>query len=216
MSKALSAIAVAVLSFGCDETPQTSEAPPTTSAPAAASSAAPKPSASARATTASVAGPKPTHPCPKGSEGEGTFKSPCEAKGTKRLMEVTWTGKMTDKGPTFRVVNKTKLDILYGHLFAYFYDKAGKQLELPVAGPDGKARARQGCGGNIFAGPMKAGEKAVLTFSCVHAKHVPEGTVVVEAEMQTVGFIGASGKKADTFWRNKDLVPQKRPKGGAK
>jgi hypothetical protein len=63
---------------------------------------------------------------------------------------------------------------------------------------------------------MKAGEKAVLTFSCVKKDHVPEGTAAIEAEMQMVGFTDASGGKADTYWRNKDLAPDTRPKGGTK
>jgi len=129
-------------------------------------------------------------------------------------MEAKWTGKMSDKGPSFKVTNKTKLEILYGHIVVYFYDKAGKQLAVPAAG--GKTRPKRECRGNIFAGPMKPGEKATLWFSCVKKKHVPEGTAHVEAELLRVGFTGAKGKRADTYWRNKDLVPDERPKGGIK
>ena len=32
------------------------------------------------------------------------------------MMEVTWTGKMTDTGPSFRVVNKSPSVILYGKI----------------------------------------------------------------------------------------------------
>lgn len=211
---ALMTAGIALWLWGCDK-PQESAA---TTAPST-ETAAPKPTAApATATATASAAPeeKPSHPCPEGSEGKGTFKSPCDAKGDARMMEVTWTGKMDDKGPQFRVVNKTKLEILYGFLVVYFYDKDGKQLEVPASEPDGKARPAKTCGGNIFAGPMKAGEKAVLTFSCVKKKHVPEGTEAIEAEMRTVGFTGKDGKKADTYWRNKDLVPDERPKGGAK
>jgi hypothetical protein len=198
-----------MLLIGCEEEKPTSPAPAVTSAPVAATTA-----------TASAPPPKPvakpSHECPKGSEGEGTFKKPCMAKGKARMMEVKWTGKIDEKkGPSFRIASKSDLEILYGQLRVYFYDKAGKQLEVPGSG-EGKTHPTQKCSGNIFAGPMKAGEKAVLWFSCVKKKHVPEGTVHIEAELPMVGFTGATGKKADTYWKNEDLAPDERPKGGVK
>jgi hypothetical protein len=132
------------------------------------------------------------------------------------MMEVTWTGKMSDTGaPSFRVVNKSKLVILYGKIVAYFYDKAGKQLEVP-AGASGKARQHQDCPGNIFGGVMNPGEKAVINFSCVGKSSVPEGATAIEAEIQMVGFADAEGKHSDFYWRNDELTPDARPKGGIK
>lgn len=130
------------------------------------------------------------------------------------MMEVTWTGKMDDKGPSFRVVNKAKETILYGKLAAYFYDKAGKQLQ--VKDSSGKERPTQVCLGNLFSGVMKPDEKAVITFSCVKKEHVPEGTAAIEVEMTTVGFADATEKKSEYFWHNGDLAPDARPKGGIK
>lgn len=205
ITQVLPVVTAAMLLFGCTEKPSPSATP-------SASAVASTPPAPSSAPAPSAVAPKPSHACPDGSTGDGTFKSPCEAKGNARLMEVTWTGKMTDTGPSFRVTNKAKLDIIHGIVVVYFYDKAGKQLEVTA----GKARPKQTCGGHIFSGPMKAGEKAVLTFSCVSKDHVPEGTVTVEAEMQMVGFTDASGSKADTYWRNNDLTPDARPKGGVK
>jgi hypothetical protein len=40
--------------------------------------------------------------------------------------------------------------------------------------------------------------------------------VSIEAEMQTVGFVDESGTKTEFYWRNKDLAPDARPKGGVK
>jgi len=131
-------------------------------------------------------------------------------------MDVQWNGKIDDKGPAFRVTNNAKLEVLYGNVVVYFYDKDGKQLEVPATEPNAKPRPKQICFGNIFGGPMKVGEKAVVTFSCVKKAHVPEGTTAIEAEMQTVGFTEAGGTKADTYWRNEELVPDARPKGGVK
>lgn len=129
-------------------------------------------------------------------------------------MDVTWTGKTDDKGPHFRVTNKAALVVLYGKTVVYFYDKAGKQLE--VKDGNGNGHPYQSCAGNIFGGVMKVAEKAVLTFSCVEKKHVPEGTASIEAEMLTVGFSDPSEKKAAFYWRNTDLAPDARRKGGAK
>ena len=166
MIHVLPAVALAACLFGCGEKKD---------GPAPAKSAAKAPTASVPTTPKSAPAPtkavkKPSHACLEGSEGEGTFKEPCVAKGKERMMEVKWTGKITDKGPSFRVINKTKLEILYGQVVVYFYDKKGKQLEVPGGGD--KAKVKQKCSGNIFAGPMKPGEKAVLWFSCVNKKHV--------------------------------------------
>jgi len=130
------------------------------------------------------------------------------------MMEVTWTGKIADDGPSFRVVNKSPSVILYGKIVAYFYDKSGKQLE----GKDsaGKALPSRSCTGNLFSGVMKPAEKAVITFSCLKKEHVPEGTAAIEAEMQMVGFADSSERKSEYYWRNTELTPDARPKGGAK
>jgi hypothetical protein len=63
---------------------------------------------------------------------------------------------------------------------------------------------------------MKVNEKAVLTFSCVKKEIVPEGTAAIEGEMQMVGFSDASEKKSEFYWRNDDLAPAQRKKGGIK
>lgn len=210
--QALSILALAVAFSGCEEKPAASEAPAVSKAPEPV--ATPTIKASEPAPTASA--PKPSHACPDGSTGEGTFKDPCEAKGKTRAMTAEWTGKTPDEGPSFRVTNKTNLEILYGQIVVYFYDKSGKLLEVPGASDKEGAKTKQKCSGNIFAGPMKAGEKAVLTFSCVKKSHVPENTAHIEAELRMVGFTGAEGKKADTYWRNAGLTPDDRPKGGIK
>jgi hypothetical protein len=212
ISRALLTAAVAASIAGCSEEKSTSGAPSASSAPTAPAASAPAPSASAPAASATASGP--VHDCPAGSTGDGSFNKPCEAKGTARMMEVTWTGKMTDTGPSFRVTNKSPSAILYGKVVAYFYDKAGKQIEAKDAG--GKTRPNHPCTGNLFAGVMKPAEKAVITFSCLKKEHVPEGTAQVEAEMQVVGFADASEKKTEYYWKNGDLTPDTRPKGGVK
>lgn len=182
----------------------------TTSTPTATAAA------TATATAAATASAAPVKPadCPAGSSGEGSLSKPCMAKGKDRMMEVAWTGKMTDGGPSFKVHNKAKLDILYGNVVVYFYDKAGKQLEVKDSA--GKARRNQTCAGKIFDGVMKADEKAVITFSCVKKDHVPEGATAIEAEMQMVGYAEGGGPAVSFYWKNPELTPDERPKGGVK
>lgn len=189
------------------------ETSPSASATMSAPTSAPATTSVAPAAT-SATPPPDRADCPKGSKGPGTFDKPCLASGTTRMMDVAWTGKTDDKGPQFRVTNKSPTVILYGHIVVYFYDKAGKQLD--VKDETGKTHPNRACGGNIFGGVMKAGEKAVLTFSCVKKSMVPEGTAAIEGEMQTVGFTKDSEEKSDLFWRNNDITPDTRKKGGVK
>jgi hypothetical protein len=214
-SRAIKTVVISCLAFcagACEDEAgtagaATSKRPEPPPPPAPVATTAPAPSAVA----------KPRDDCPEGSSGEGTFNKPCEAKGPARLMEVTWTGKIPDDGPSFRVINKSKLVILYGKIYVYFYDKAGKQLEVKDESvTPAKTRPYQTCAGNIFGGVMKVEEKAVITFSCVKKDHVPEGTAKIEGELQIVGFADADGKKVEFYWRNEDLAPKERPKGGLK
>ncbi len=205
-SKLLSAFVLATLLLGCEE-----EAKKET--PAA------KPSASVAVVTPPPAPPPVPQPpklrddCPEGSSGVGTQAEPCLGKGDSRMMEVTYTGKTTDEGPKFSIINKSKNPILYGSLVAYFYDKAGKQLEVTA---DGKPRPMQVCSGRIFAGAVKPGEKIFMFFSCVKKAHVPEGTATVQAEVKTVGFTDDAGRESIFYWSNPDLAPNARPKAKPK
>jgi hypothetical protein len=207
--------AVALTGLGCENEKSKTDAPPAHSAPA---KVAASPSV---APTAAPTPPAPSSPpveCPKGSEGEGSYDKPCEATGTARMMEVTWTGKTDDKGPTFRVINKSPATILHGKVVVYYYDKAGKQLEIPAqeGAANAKPKPYHTCSGNIFAGAVKPEEKVFLTFSCVKKDRVPEGTKAIEAEIQTVGFADDTEKKVSYYWRNSELSPDERPKGGVK
>src|SRR3989442_1761988 len=94
---------------GCEKTEPAPKPEPVKSAPPPVPTPSPPPVESAT--------PEPHHDCPEGSEGVGSFAKPCIAKGADRIMEVAWTGKMNDTGaPSFRVVNKSKLVILYGRI----------------------------------------------------------------------------------------------------
>ena len=205
-SKLLVVPVLATLLFGCEE--QAAKEPPAAKPSASVAAVAPPPEP-----TPSAEPPKPREDCPEGSSGIGTSAEPCTGSGDSRMMEVKYTGKTTDEGPKFSVTNKSKKPILYGSLAAYFYDKAGKQLQVTA---DEKPRPKQLCSGNIFAGAVKPDEKIFVFFSCVKKDHVPEGTATIEAELKTVGFADEGGTRNEFFWSNPDLVPDERPKGGIK
>ena len=189
-------------------------------APSAAASASAAPSASvAAAPSASAsAAPEVQHDCPAGSTGLGSFSHPCEAKGNARMVTLVWNGKSDDKGsPWFNVKSKAPKTMLYGHLAIYFYDKAGKQIDVKeaVEGSD-KTHAYHACAGNVFQGGLNPNENARYTFSCMKKSDMPEGATSMQAEASTVGFADASLKKNEFYWKNPDLAPEKRPKGGVK
>jgi hypothetical protein len=206
-------LAIAIVLGPCSKAeeskPETGAEVPSAVAPAAPSAV---PSASVAA-SASAAPPPDRTDCPKGSSGPGTFDKPCAGKGATRLMEVAYTNKSDDKGPQFKVTNKSPAVVLYGRIVVYFYDKAGKQLD--VKDSEGKTHPNKGCGGNIFGGVMKVNEKATLSFSCIKKTDVPDGTAAIEAEAVQVGFT-TDEKKSDFYWKNDDLAPDQRKKGGVK
>lgn len=195
------------------------EEPAATDSGAAAPSAAPPAASSIASAVVDAAPPEPPHDCPAGSTGIGSFAKPCEAKGKDRMMEVSWKGKYDKDGaPSFQVASKSAKAILYGKMAVYFYDKAGTQIDVkqPIENSQ-KTHAYHTCSGaNIFAGAVNPGEKLTMTFSCVKKKDMPEGTVAMEAELQIVGFADSTNKKTDFYWRNNELTPEQRPKGGVK
>jgi hypothetical protein len=194
--------------------------PKSTAASASASaSAAPTASVAAAPSASASAEPEVQHDCPAGSTGKGSSSHPCEAKGADRMVTITWTGKSDKDGsPWFSVVSKAPKTMLYGHLALYFYDKKGKQITVkdPVEGSD-KTHAYHTCGGNVFAGGLNPSEHARYTFSCMKKADVPDGTAAIEGEATEVGFVTPDlNKKTEFFWKNADLAPEARPKGGIK
>jgi hypothetical protein len=210
---AVALVLAAVATLSCSKEEAKPERP---AAPNAQELAPPPPSAASDKLSPGKIFNIPTPECPAGCKGEGVFSSPCEATGNARMMDVVWTGKIDDKGLFFDVTNKSDSAILFGKIAVYFYDKAGKQLNVPAAsGSSRKPKPFYPCARNMLGGVMKPGEKAVL-LSCVKKEHVPEGTKAIEAEMQMVGFADASEKSVEYYWRNNDLTPETRKKGGKK
>jgi hypothetical protein len=208
-------IALVAIGAACSKDPPTGGA----AASASVSASAPVTSASVGVSpSASAAVVEPPHDCPTGSAGIGSFAKPCEAKGTARMLELVWNGKSDENGsPTFKVTSKSAKPILWGRVAIYFYDKAGKQIDAkePIEGSD-KTHMYHPCSGKLFAGIINPAEKASYNFSCVKKSNIPDGVAAIEAEAETVSFADATGKKSDFYWKNPDLAPEARAKGGVK
>jgi hypothetical protein len=220
MQNRLSIAAALLLVMGCSKEQGGPSGSPSASASAtAATPASATASASSPPAASSAPAPsEPPHDCPAGSTGTGSFSKPCDAKGNARMMTVQWK-KTGDSGPSFAVTNKGKLVIVWGKIAVYFYDKAGKQLDVATtddSAQGAKSKKFHTCSGQFFGGIMNPAEREVLTFSCVPKTIIPDGTSTIEAEMQMVGFADPTGKKIDFYWRNSDLTPDARPKGGVK
>ena len=108
-----------------------------TPAPSPSASATPPPSASApgaavgeRTAPRSVRAPEPPHDCPTGSAGPGSFTKPCDAKGSSRMMD----GEVEEDGRQRAILRHHQQVAAgrscYGKIAVYFYDKAGKQLDV--------------------------------------------------------------------------------------
>lgn len=134
------------------------------------------------------------------------------------MVELAWNGKSDASGaPSFKTNSKATKAVLYGRIAVYFYDKAGTQIDVKeaVEGSD-KTHAYHVCSGNVFAGGLNPAEKAVYNFSCMKKSNIPDGMVSMEAEAVVVGFADAAIKKNEFYWKNADLAPEARPKGGVK
>jgi len=135
------------------------------------------------------------------------------------MVELSFKGKYDEKtgGPMFNVHSKAPKTMLYGRVAIYFYDKAGKIIDVKEA-PEGsdKTHVFHTCSGNIFAGGLAKDEKAAYNFSCMGKSNIPPGMASMEAEAFMVGFADSTVKKNEYYWRNNDLTPETRPKGGVK
>jgi hypothetical protein len=134
------------------------------------------------------------------------------------MVELAWKGKYDGKGaPTFQVHSAAPKTVFYGKVAVYFYDKAGKLIDVKEAleGSD-KTHAFHTCSGNVFAGGLAPNEKAAYNFSCMGKSNIPDGMASMEAEAFMVGFADKDVKKNEYYWRNNDLTPETRPKGGVK
>src|SRR5687767_15970776 len=96
-SKLALALSFSACLFGCESEPKKEAAAEKPSAAASAPTPTPTPTPPPP--------PKPREDCPECSSGIGTSAEPCKGSVESRMMEVTYTGKITDEAPKFKVKN---------------------------------------------------------------------------------------------------------------
>jgi hypothetical protein len=111
-------------------------------------------------------------------------------------MKVRWT-KTDDKGPSFNIKNVGPTTIVNRKIAGTSTTRPASNSTCPTRAATPKPKKFHTCSGNFFQGVMKPAESAVLTFSCVTKKDIPDGSATIAAEMQMVGFADAKEKKID-------------------
>ena len=199
MLRANTFVTVLVLSFAVSGCSKKSEGP----GASASASAAPSASVAAPAGTGGV--------CPPNSSGKGTAEEPC--KGTGRVLEAKWTGK-NNKKSVFSVTNKLKSKVDFVQASIYYYDAAGKQLEIPNKdNPKYPHKSASPSGGLFTIGPGETKE-IELGFT---VDLIPKATKSIELEFNKVGWVSSDpNAKDDVYWENSALAPENRPMGANK
>lgn len=150
--------------------------------------------------------------------GEGDFEKDCVVKGPSPL-KAKWTGKYVDdfgrEVPEIEVENGTDLELSWGFVNLWYYDKDGKQLELQYESGTKSKRFYQN-GSGLLKG-IKPGEKKLLAIG-PQKKETPAGTDSIEVEVTGWGVENPKDPKARKMFRVKAPVENldERPKGGWK
>lgn len=203
-----------LLLAACDE-PKESPGAATAKASAAATTKA----ASTAKATASATAQAGAGKCDKlGCKGEGSFFKKCDCKGkdVKPPLTATWTGKdgSFDK-PAMEVQNLSDQPLHWASVRLYYYDQAGKQLEVTIKGkPEKKTKdttyKTYMMNGSTFT--LKPKEKKTLSFGW-KKDEAPKGTDTIEAVFDGWCW-GEPRDKANEVCVTIDRAPDERPKGG--
>ncbi len=155
-----------------------------------------------------------------GGTGSLTFQDPCKLKPPSPV-KAKWTGKYV-KGssgevPEVEVENGFDLELSWGFVNVFYYDKDGKQLEITYeSGTKTKRHYENGSG---ILKNIKPGEKKMLALGPPKSA-TPEGTETIEVEITGFALEHAENakKKDDKHFRVDVGVPSfdERPKGGWK
>ena len=147
--------------------------------------------------------------CPLEASGAGTAGEPCV--GTDRALEAKWTGK-NKKASVFSVTNKLMWPVDFVQASAYYYDAAGKQIEVPLSwNSKYRAKSWDGSVGLVMIQPSETKE-VELGYD---VDSIPKATKTIEIEFSKVGF-KVSGSTSESYWQNDSLAPSDRPMGGSK
>ncbi len=143
--------------------------------------------------------------------GEGSLDKECVLKG-KSPFKAKWTGGYMDSFgrqiPEFEVESNFEIEVSWGYVAIYYYDKDGKQLEITFE--DGrKVMHSYENGSGILK--IKPGEKKKLGFGPTKAE-TPAGTDTIEIEITGWG----AEQPAKKFFAVDVEDYKVRPKGGWK
>jgi hypothetical protein len=154
-----------------------------------------------------------------GGTGELSFDKPCNLKAPSPV-KGKWTGgyvkrsRNSDELPEIEIENGFELEIMWGNVTVYYYDKDGKQLEVTFENGE-KSKAPYTNGSGIFQN-LKPGEKKKLAFGAPKAQ-TPAGTESIEVEISAFGYeLPDKNPKNKYFWVERPTMWDQRPKGGWK
>jgi hypothetical protein len=176
-----------------------------------ASEGSARPASGSASNAAASSQPKKDKPTCADWGGEGSLDRECVLKG-KSPFKAKWTGAYVDsfgrQVPEFEVESSFELEVSWGYVATYYYDKDGKQLELNL---DNGYKAMHNYENGSGLLKMKPGETKKLGFG-VTKEQVPAGTETIEAEITGWG-VETPVKK---FFAVEVEDYKVRPKGGWK
>jgi hypothetical protein len=158
-----------------------------------------------------------------GGKGELTVANMCVLPRPSPV-KGKWTGayvtKFGQEQPEFEVENGFELEINWGNVALFYYDKDGNQLEVTFASGD-KSMAPYQSGSGTFGGDkpgkgLEPGEKKKFSYGPTKAE-TPAGTETIELEVRAFGHeLPNRDPKSKFFMVQAPDVPNVRPKGGWK
>lgn len=148
--------------------------------------------------------------------GTGAFPDRCTLKGPSPV-KGKWTGKYVDsfgrEVPELEIENGFDLELMWGFVNLYYYDKDGKQLEITYENGSKAKRFYQN--GSGLLQNIKPGEKKKLALGPTK-KETPEGTDTIEVEVTGFGFELPNRDPKNKFFDVEIANYDERPKGGWK
>jgi hypothetical protein len=156
-----------------------------------------KSDAPAPAATAASAAPA-TANCPAGSTKD---TSGCKATRTARVATIAWNGVTGESSQTLTVKNSAGAPLKDATIAIWFYDAAGKRLD--IAGSKKYRIPGDGLGGTINAGASKD-----ITLSVAKAT-LPTGAAEIEGELVKATLVNPDGSDGP-IWQNDDLNADER------
>lgn len=198
-----------VLGCGGNEAPSSGA---TTGGPAMSGTAMAAPAGSgtgsAAATGTAAAGPGCASVGCGNGKGDFFQKCDCKGKGMTPPLVAKWTGKMHPffKEPTFEVENTSDKDIHWASASVYYYDKAGKQIEVKLKDRPDKYKKSSINGSNFTFKPK---EKKELALGWKEENH-PKDAVKIEVVFDGWCY-GVYNDKANELCINVDRAPDERP-----